>query len=172
MTVPVAHQAFVHAWAAKYEEGMGPEESQLLDEVGPAAAIRGYYEPDEFAAVARWKSPRSRPHILANPDSEVRDITAMAFAAPEALQHRVLTLLDGVSVATATALLAVAFPNQNTILDFRSTEALERLGEWDGSGGYLAYLEVCRGMAARLEVDLRTLDRALWQWSKDGYLTP
>ena len=53
----------------------------------------------------------------------------MAFAAPERFQHRVLTLLDGISVPSASALLAVAFPDRHTILDFRSTEALKRLGE-------------------------------------------
>jgi hypothetical protein len=28
---------------------------------------------------------------------------------------------------------------------------------------------VCRRLANEFEVDLRTLDRALWRWSKDGY---
>ena len=88
------------------------------------------------------------------------------------MQHRVLTLLNGVRAPTATALLAVALPNQHTILDFRGTEALKRLGEWDGTGGYIAYLDVCRSMAARLDIDLRTLDQALWRWSKDGYPAP
>jgi hypothetical protein len=46
---------------------------------------------------------------------------------------------------------------------------LRRLGEWDGEGGYFTYLHVCRGLADRLSVSLRKLDRALWRWSKDGY---
>ena len=89
----------------------------------------------------------------------------MAFAAPERLQHRVLTPLSGVRVPTANALLAVAFPDRHTIIDFRSTEALKRLRMWDGTGGYLTYLEVCSRLAGRLDSDLRTLDRALWRWS-------
>ena len=58
MNANVAQQAFVRAWATKYEERMGPLEPHLLNSVGPAAASRGHYEPDEFAAVAHWKSPR------------------------------------------------------------------------------------------------------------------
>jgi hypothetical protein len=163
------NRSFVLTWAATYEQHMGSTEPWLLDEVGPAAVARGHYEPDEFVAIARWKTPRSRQHIAANSDSDVRQITAMAFSGVEPLQHRVLTLLGGVRVPTATALLAVAFPDRHTILDVRSTASLGRLGEWDGQGGYLAYLEVCRGLADRLKVSLRALDRALWRWSKDGY---
>src|ERR1700722_2080728 len=155
-------RSFVLSWAALYEQHMDSTEPKLLGEVGPAAAARGHYEPDGFTEVARWKTPRSRPSILANSYSDIRQITAMAFAAPEPVQHRALTLLKGVSVPTATALLAVSFPRQHTIIDVRSTESLGRLDEWDGQGGYLRYLDVCRGIATRLEVALRTLDRALW----------
>jgi hypothetical protein len=165
-------KSFVLTWSARYEQRMGATEPWLLDTVGPAAATRGHYEPDEFTAVARWKTPRSRPAIAANSGSDIRQITAMAFAAPEPLQHRALTLLHGVGVPTATALLAVAFPDQHTIIDVRSTGSLDRLGEWDGQGGYLRYLEACRGIASRLDVALRVLDRALWQWSKTGSPSP
>jgi len=168
---PNVDRAWVRTWADRYIEQMGEVESYLLDEIGPTAKARGFYEPGELAAVARWKTPRSRQRIAANSDADVRGITAMAFAAPERLQHRVLTLLYGVRVPTATALLAVAFPDRHTIIDFRSTEALKRLKMWDGTLGYLSYLEVCRRLAVRLDSDLRTLDRALWRWSKDGYPT-
>jgi len=165
----VINRRFATAWAGEYERHMGSVEPRLLDEVGPAAAARGFYEPDEFVAVARWKTPRTKQRIAANPDSDVREVTHIAFAASEQLQHRLLTVLSGVQVRTATALLTVAFPVRHTVLDVRSTEALNRLGEWNGVGGYPVYLAVCRALAKRLKVDLRTLDRALWQWSKVGH---
>lgn len=56
----------------------------------------------------------------------------MAFGASEELQQRVLTLLHGVGEATATALLAVAFPERHTIFDFRSTGSTTRKGERNG----------------------------------------
>jgi hypothetical protein len=109
-------KSFVLTWAALCEQRMGSTEPWLLDNVGPAAAARGHCEPDEFTAVARWKTPRSRPAIAANSGSDIRQITAMVFAAPESLQHRALTLLHGVGVPTATALLAVAFPDRPAAL--------------------------------------------------------
>lgn len=148
---------------------MGNLEPRLLGEVGQAVRARGYYEPDEFATVAGWKTPRSKKRIAANSAEDVRDVTRLAFTAPDRFQHCVLTLLDGVGVPTATALLTVVFPDRHTVIDVRSTEALARLGCWDGAGGYRAYLEVCRRLAGEAGVDLRTLDRALWRWSKDGY---
>lgn len=163
--------AFVVEWAGRYVSNMGSVEPELFETLGPGVAARGFYEPEELAKVARWKTPRSQRKIQQNEPDDVRDVTSMAFSAPERLQHRVLTMLDGVRVATATALLTVAFPDRHTVIDFRSTEALHLLGEWDGAGGYVAYLRVCRRLANELEVDLRTLDRALWRWSKDGYAT-
>lgn len=162
---------FVERWATAYVEGMGSVEPRLLAEVGPAVRARGFYEPGELAEVAAWKTQRSKSRIAANPPDDVRDITRLAFVAPDQLAHRVLTLLEGVRVPTATALLAVVFPERHTILDVRSTEALARLRCWDGTGGYRAYLDACRQLAQSAGVDLRTFDRALWRWSKAGYPT-
>lgn len=159
----------VRQWADRYITKMGAVELRLLDEVGPTVRERGFYELGELAEVAGWKTQRSKSRIAGNLPEDVRDITGLAFSAPEHVQHRVLTLLDGVRVPTATALLAVVFPDRHTILDARSTEALARLAAWDGAGGYRSYLDVCRRLAAGAGVDLRTLDRALWRWSKDGY---
>jgi hypothetical protein len=32
---------------------------------------------------------------------------------------------------------------------------------------WLGYVDACRSLATTEEVDMRTLDRALWQWSKE-----
>jgi hypothetical protein len=63
----------------------------------------------------------------------------------------------------------MVYPERYTIIDFR---ALEALGVKRGDGEetldyYLEYLETCRSLAHDCNVDLRTLDRALWQWSKE-----
>jgi hypothetical protein len=157
----------VTTWAGRY--GTPDDEVRLIDEVGSAVRARGWFEPDEFAAVAAWKTPRSKPRVAANAADDVRAITRLALTAPEHLQHRVLTLLQGVQEPTATALLAVVLPERHTVFDVRAADALARVGEWDGLGGYPAYLAACRRVARRTGVDLRTLDRALWQWSKAGY---
>jgi hypothetical protein len=171
-TMSIPSHDFVRIWAEAYVAEMSGEETRLFEEVGPAVRVRGFYGPGEFAAVAAWKSPRSRPWIARNSADDVLDVTRLALNAPERLQHRLLLLLRGVQVPTGTALLAVAQPDRHTIFDVRSTGALRRLGLWDGGGGYVSYLEVCRTVARRRRVALRTLDRALWRWSKAEYPDP
>jgi hypothetical protein len=73
-----------------------------------------------------------------------------------------------VGVPTASTLLYFAFPALYPILDVR---ALEALGVKPRSqypiSFWLGYLETCRALAAECGVSIRTLDRALWQWSKE-----
>jgi hypothetical protein len=152
-----------------YEAGTPEEESLLFDEIGPAVRPQSDDLHDRFAPVAEWKTPGSKSRVAANSAEDVRVVTWMALSAPERLQHRVLVLLQGVHVPTASALGAVALPDRHTVFDVRSTEALRCLGFWDGKGGHLAYLEVCSSPDRRTPVDLRTLDHALWRWSKAGY---
>jgi hypothetical protein len=76
--------------------------------------------------------------------------------------------LEGVGVPTASTLLYCAFPEDYPILDVR---ALESLGVKPRSqyplSFWLGYLDACRELAQRAGVPLRTLDKALWQYSKE-----
>jgi hypothetical protein len=169
---------FVTLWSQRYS--INAIEHELLTDVGPAVAGRGYFQKEELVKVGEWKSPRVRPRIARNSPNDVEDITRISLAAPERLQHRVLSLLHGVGDPVATALLTIWAPDRHTVLDFRATEALDelhRLGSLEERppshvAGYLPeyldYLQCCRTIADRLRVGLRELDRALWQWSKEG----
>lgn len=76
--------------------------------------------------------------------------------------------LAGVGVPTASTLLYFVFPADYPILDVR---ALESLGIKPRSAYpvafWLEYLSTCRTLARRARVDIRTLDKALWQHSKE-----
>jgi hypothetical protein len=89
-------------------------------------------------------------------------------ASDEAERMGALLELSGVGVPTASTLLYVAFPQDYPILDAR---ALESLGVKARStyplSFWLAYLEACRTIARQAGVSLRTLDKALWQRSKE-----
>lgn len=164
--------AFVEAWARRYTIYMGPEEDRLLTEVGARVREQGYYTREDLAAVGDWKSVRIRSLLASNSDEDIRDITAMAFTAPERLQHLILTLLRGVQVRAASALLTIWDPLRHTVMDVRSLGALHGLGAIETTDmSYPSYLSVCREIAGRLDVDLRTLDRALWRWDRDGRST-
>jgi hypothetical protein len=139
------------------------------DTIGTAARTRGYYRRREFLYVCTWKTPRSAPRVAANTAAAVRAATRRALGDPdEAARMQALLSLNGVGVPTASTLLYFAFPALYPILDVR---ALESLGVKPRStypvSFWLGYLEACRALAAQCGVSIRTLDMALWQWSKE-----
>ena len=136
---------------------------------GAAVLARGYYTRGEFIRVCRWKTPRSAPKVAANSARAVRRATGSALTTEdEQARMQALLGLQGVGVPTASTLLYCVWPERYPILDVR---ALESLGAKPRSvypvGFWLEYLAACRALSARYDVDLRTLDKALWQHSKE-----
>jgi len=137
---------------------------------GAAARARGQYTRGEFIEVCRWRTPRSGPKVAANSAAEITKATRRALATgDEAVRMHSLIELTGVGVPTASTLLFFAFPDDYPILDVR---ALESLGVSMLTGRYsvkfwLAYLDACRELALLHGVPIRTLDKALWQYSKE-----
>jgi hypothetical protein len=140
-----------------------------LDVVGAAVRARGHYTRAEFIEVSAWKTPRSRPKIAANPARLVTSTTRRALgASDEAERMAALLELGGVGIPTASTLLYVAFPQEYPILDVRALESLGVKGRSTYPLSFwLAYLEACRTIARQAGVSLRTLDKALWQRSKE-----
>lgn len=144
------------------------DDGRQLD-LGAAARRRGYYTRAEFILICAWKTVRSRPRVATNTATEVRHATARAFAAEDEVT-RITTLLElhGVGMPTASTLLYVAFPDDYPILDVRALESLGVTSRTHYSVGFwLAYLHACRELAHEHRVTLRTLDKALWQHSKE-----
>jgi len=124
-------------------------------------------EKPELFRIARWKSPRSAGCVDRNCDEFVREVTLVALSTPcERLRIESLTLLDGVSWPTASVILHFFHRDPYPILDYR---ALESLGEPEPNEYdfkfWLRYVETCRRLSQQARVDMRTLDRALWQYS-------
>jgi hypothetical protein len=137
--------------------------------LGAAVRARGHYTRSEFIEVCGWKTVRSRPRVAANPEPAVVDTTGRALSSTdEAARMSALLELAGVGVPTASTLLYFVFPDDYPILDVR---ALESLGVKSRSvypvGFWLTYLSACRALARRAGVSIRTLDKALWQHSKE-----
>jgi hypothetical protein len=137
--------------------------------IGDAVRARGHYTREEFIEVCAWKTPRSRPRVAANAEGVVIEATGRALAASdEAIRFATLLELDGVGGPTASTLLYVAFPHDYPILDVRALESLGVSSRSSYSVSFwLAYLDACRTLARQTEVSLRTLDKALWQHSKE-----
>ena len=138
---------------------------------GAAAHAQGHYTREQFLVVCAWKTPRSRPRVAANDEAAVRVATGAALAATdERVRMEALLALSGVGVPTASTLLYFAEPDRYPILDVR---ALESLGQPVNRSTYpvaywLEYLAACRALADAHGVGLRTLDKALWQHSREA----
>jgi hypothetical protein len=144
------------------------DDARLLA-VGARARARGHYTREEFIEVCGWTTSRSRPKIATNTESAVIDATRRALAAAgEEERMSALLELEGVGVPTASTILYVAFPDDYPILDVRALESLavKPRSQYPVSF-WLEYLFFCRDLARRCGVSIRTLDKALWQHSKE-----
>ena len=158
----------INDWASRYSYSRGEED---VTELGVKAHKQGYLTRGELLQFFDWKTGgRGRSRCEKNSDSYVRELTGLSFTTKEdRLRIEVLTLLDGVQWPVASAILHFVFPEKYPILDFR---ALWSLGiEKPPVYNYpfwKAYIDTCQVLAHANNVGLRTLDRALWQYSKEN----
>ncbi len=153
-------------WASRYSY---PGESEIEERVAPAARDRGYLTRDEFLELCRWKTPRSQPRCAENGDDFVREVTRIALETTiEKLKVRVLLLLAGVSWPTASVILHFCDRGRYPILDFRAlwSVGVARAPSYTFS---LCWEYTCfvRNISDRTGLPMRTIDRALWQYSKE-----
>jgi hypothetical protein len=131
---------------------------------------RGWLTKSELQEVAYWKAPRSAGHAGKNTEEYVMEVTRFALAAEcERTRIEVLTLLDGVSWPTASVILHLFHRDPYPILDFRAlwSISLDVPPQYSFSFWW-TYVEFCRETAEGAGVGMRTLDRALWQYSKEN----
>ncbi len=132
----------VQRWAGEYSDGDG--EQRLLDEIRPAALERGWLTAAEFQALCYWKTPRSRPRCRRNSSNDVRLLTQAAFA-------------------TDDDSLKMGYP----VLDVRALWSLGHAKPPHYTMPFwLGYVACVRDLSLRSGQDMRTVDRALWQYSK------
>lgn len=131
---------------------------------------RGHLTKDELAAIAYWKAPRSSGHTQKNSEDYVSEMTGFAFKTnSERARIESLTILDGVSWPTASVILHLFHRDPYPILDYRAlwSVSLEVPIKYT-FGFWWSYVKFCRSLAASAGVDMRTLDRAMWQYSKEN----
>lgn len=171
---------FVDCWSARYDEAYLHSKDHrdeqrlkawLAEQRGPR-----FLDGRRFLGVALWKSRRPRRRYKRNSSAFVRKVTELAFqVSDDRLRMHTLMALDGVRVPVASAVLHFAFPDRYPILDVRVLRTLTRAGLWppDEAGTFtparwLEFTQSMRGLARRLRVDMRHLDKALWAFDKFG----
>lgn len=163
-------ESAIPEWAAKYVASQDMVEENALIAECDRVQETGYLDKPQLRKVARWKAPRSAGYMDRNEDGYIVEISRMAFAATEERSRiELLTLLDGVLWPTASVILHLCHREPYPILDFR---ALWSVG-LDVPNQYTfafwsKYVSFCREIQERTRFDMRTIDRALWQYSKDN----
>ncbi len=153
-------------WASRYTFP-GDDEIELL---GLRIRSRGYLRRNEFLQLCHWKSPRTQPRCEENKAQFIASVTRVALSEKdEDLRIKVLTLLRGVSWPTASVILHFGSRQKYPILDFRAlwsvgvhVPPVYRFELW------WQYVGFTRNLARDHGVSMRTLDRALWQYSKEN----
>ncbi|WP_298898201.1 hypothetical protein [uncultured Psychroserpens sp.] len=141
----------------------------ILDNVVISSKGKGFLTKSDFLKICEWKTPRSKPLCASNSEEFIREITFIALKTKtDQLRIEILTLLKGVSWPTASVILHFCHDLEFPIIDFR---ALYSLG-YDEVPNYnyifwKNYTDYCRGLGSKLNLDLRTIDMGLWQYSKE-----
>lgn len=152
-------------WAGRYSYAYG--DAEVL-QIGARSGKAGHYTKRDFIAVCDWKTRgRVRRHYENNPEEDVRKFTEIALAtSDEQTRITALTVLRGVRLPTASALLHFAAPDLYPLLDFRALWSLNCGKKYYSIPFWLEYLSFCRELAHDSNVSLRELDRALGEYSK------
>ena len=154
-------------WAARFTDN--GSDNAILERIRPEVLTRGHLTKAEFLTICAWKSPRSKPRCRENSEHTVRTLTRAALASSdEALKLDLLRLLRGVEWPTASSILHFCDARPYPILDYRAIWSLGIAKPPSYTMEFwLEYLAFTRGLAARLALPIRTVDKALWQYSKE-----
>jgi hypothetical protein len=164
--------------AEQYWQKSGEKEHELEKAAFEAGeAIRnGDYSLANLEAIVRWKSERAVQYLIGNSDEQVRHVLAVAAAPESSTESAIKALLElhGVDICVASAILAAIYPERYTVLDYHVLEAVGYARH--DVHFYEEYLAFCKRLADSNIVKpqsalpgpapLRTLDRALWEWSR------
>ena len=158
-------QSTISKWAAGYSYA---SDAAIEDVIAPAARRQGFLTRSQFLAIAEWKTTRSKSRCRKNDDGYVREVTRAALSSKnERFKIEVLRLLDGVGWPTASVILHFCDRGRYPILDVRALWSLGvSVTPALGFPLWMEYTEFLRRVSKDAGVSMRTLDKALWQYSK------
>ena len=154
----------IQYWADKYTDG----DLNTPREVHDYVKQNRHLDRDNLVKICKWKSPRSVRYAQRNQPESVIDATKCCFTSKsEPIRIKSLMMLDGVSWPTASVILHFCVDDSYPILDRRAIWSLSEEQPNSYNFSYWSeYVCACRKIASEACVDVRTLDKALWQYSK------
>lgn len=149
---------------------IGKKEQIIEQELRDWFSEHRYLDKETFIKLGMWKSPRPKKYYLDanNTNSRIKKITSEAISSTDEF-FKVMSLqtISGVGWPVASVILHYAHPDKYTILDFR---ALDSLGIAQPSSYnydfWQNYTNKVVNVSKKFDVSLRTLDKALWMYSK------
>ncbi len=162
----------IQYWADRYvpqqTDSMNTEDL-FKDKWKPLIQQRCYIDKEQLRKIAQWKSRRSSHHIEKNDDSYIREITTFSFTTNnERAKIEVLMCLNGVGWPSASTILHFFHNAPYPLLDFRALWSIGIESYKYSFSFWEKYVDFCRNIANENEVSMRTLDRALWQYSREN----
>ena len=154
------------------EKHKGEDYDNRLESIVDAVKGSGHLTKDDLTTLSHWARNRSTYRIESHTDDFIKEKTGFALSLDTAEPDRINRLLelDGVGWMVASAILhwfhqddyPIWSPPARNSVGIDNNSGAPKRGEWE------AYVKLCRKLAKKNGVDMRTLDRALWKYSESG----
>jgi hypothetical protein len=165
-------------WSRKYDKAFGWQ-AQRERELGNKFRKNKALTCKDLASIVEWKfkddaekKTRSLELVARNDEANVNRLSSQALSIPgceDSYRMSCLTLLEGISPVLASIILTFFDPKQYCILDQHTWKAL--LGNippnMQSTQNYLKLLAVIRKSAAKQNLDVRIIDKALFKKGLD-----
>lgn len=137
-----------------------------------------YLDLNDFDRILRWKLRQQygRQESLRRKNTEeiIKKITSLALNISHEdkdyeleLRFKLLTALRGVEISVASAILALCFPEQYAVIDFRGwRQVFEVEKRYFALSDYKRYLKEVKDIAAELGWLPQEVDLAIWEYDR------
>lgn len=158
---------FPESQIAQYADRYEYADDEKVMALRPTVAERGHLVRNELFEVAHWKAARNQNRVLQNSEDDIEEITRFALqTTSERARIESLLILVGVAWPMASVILHFFHEERYPILDFRALWSVQmEVPSYYHFEFWLQYVRFCRELANKNGVHMRTLDRALWQYS-------
>lgn len=163
----------IQKYIAKYNQRVIGKNDEIVEkELREWFAHNRFLDREHFIKLCMWKSPRPKKWYTSDDNSEqrIKEITSLSISSQdEYFKIKNLQLLKGVSWPVASVILHFAQPDKYSILDFRAiwSLGLEKPSIYTFEF-WQKYTKTVNDIARKLDISLRDLDKALWQYSKEN----
>lgn len=178
MRFPFTNQDEILCWERRYIKAQKPERQRQEEDIIKikcSVEDNGYLTKCELMEMARWKDRFAPSHIKCNSPEHIKAVTRDAFRPGDDWDKLEKLMghyggLHGVGQSIASTILHLYDPERYPIFDPHALRSI-RINKEDVEGDkkfWKEYVKLCQAKAKCHGVCMRTLDRALYKFSKNG----